>query len=326
MGQAKQLIDKISDECNLDCFEEFSQKLIACLERTYSGAAEGCASNYKVQLWSQFHVKRLTTLCDMWRQFLDSLKFDVDPLVQQFVNQELYSSIIKSRCGCHRTIVGKSASMSIEEENIVRYAAGFVPFALLKRYERNVSTSSAFFVECLSGMAVTGEESSFLEYTRDWISKVNRGGLFEINDTAFSLFREIELAMRDRLGSILKSSTVERDQKDRLVQLVANDNDVQFYWSLLSIDIDSEDNAALLLKEIVKLWLTIRGFSIAGQWLEIYKGNKQVTTKKSKSLRKTLQRGRILKSSSKASSTTPVKSKKRNSIIRKMFKSGNTSV
>ena len=33
---AKHLIDKISDECNLDCFEEFSQKLIACLEQSYS--------------------------------------------------------------------------------------------------------------------------------------------------------------------------------------------------------------------------------------------------------------------------------------------------
>ena len=121
-----------------------------------------------LEIWRQFHVKRPTTLCEIWGQLLDSLKFDIDPLVQQFVNQELYSSIIKSRCGCHCTIAGKSASMSIEEENIVRYAAGFVPFALLKRYERNVSTSSAFFVECLSGMAINGEESSFLEYTRDW--------------------------------------------------------------------------------------------------------------------------------------------------------------
>ena len=146
-----------------DCFEEFSQKLIACLEQTYSGVAGGCASNYKVQIWRQFHVKRLTTLCDIWRQLVDSLKFYIDPLLQQFVNQELY---------------------------------------------------------------------------------------------------------------------------------------VQFYWSLSSIDIDTEDNAALLLKEIIELWLTIRGFSIAGQWLEIYKSNRQVTTKKSKSLRKTLKRGRTLKSSS----------------------------
>ena len=122
---------------------------------------------------------------------------------------------------------------------------------------------------------------------------------------------------------------MERDQKDQLVQLVADDNDVQFYWSLLSIGIDTEDNAALLLKEIVELWITIRGFSIAGQWLEIYKSNRQVTTKKSKSLRITLKRGRTLKSSSKTSSATPVKTKKstaNNAVIHKMLQSGNTSV
>lgn len=69
-------------------------------------------------------------------------------------------------------------------------------------------------MECLSGMAINGEESSFLEYTTEWVHRVNRGDLFEVNDTALSLFREIELGMRDRLSVILKSSSVETDQKD----------------------------------------------------------------------------------------------------------------
>ena len=94
------------------------------------------------------------------------------------------------------------------------------------------------------------------------VRKVNRGGLFEVNDTAFSLFCEIELTMRDRLSAILKSSPVETDQKDRLMKLVCEDEDVQFYWSMLSLDIDTEQNAALHLKEIVELWLTIRGFQL----------------------------------------------------------------
>ena len=119
---------------NLDHFDEFSRKLIDSLEQTYSGAA-GCASDFKVQIWRQFHVTRLTTLCDIWKQFLDALKCEVDPLVQQFVNQELYSSIIKSRCACHRTIAAKAVSMSTEEQNIVRYAASYVPFAFLKKHE-----------------------------------------------------------------------------------------------------------------------------------------------------------------------------------------------
>ena len=101
-----------------------------CLEQTYFGAA-GCASNFKLEIWHQFHGTRLTTLCDVWKNFLEELGCDIDPLVQQFVNQELYSSIIKSQCGCHHTVAAKAASMSTEE-NIVRYAAGYVSYALLK--------------------------------------------------------------------------------------------------------------------------------------------------------------------------------------------------
>ena len=315
IGQAKHIIGQLSDEGNLDRFEEFSQKLMDCLKRTYSGAAE-CGNNFKVQVWRQFHSIRLTTLCDIWKTFLDAIKCDVDPLLQQYVNQELYSSIIKSRCGFHRTIAAKAASMTTEEENIVRYAAGYVPFALLKKHERHGSESSAYFVECLSGMAINGEESSFLEYTTEWVHRVNRGGLFEVNDTAFSLFLEIELGVWDRLSATLKSNSVETDQKDRLVKFVCEDEDVQFYWSMLSIDIDTEHNAALLLKEIVELWLTIRGFSIAGQWLEMYKNDKALTTKKSKSLRKTLKRGET----SKWSTSSKLPKPRRSTLLHKTKK------
>ena len=169
-------------------------------------------------------------------------------------------------------------------------------FALLKKHERNSSDTFAFVVECLGSMAVNGEEGSFYEYTTEWVRIVNRGGLFELNDTAYWLFREIELCMRDRLRAMLKSSSVEPDQKDHLVRLVCEDNDVLFYWSMLAVDIDTEDHATQLLKEIVEFWLTIRGFSIAGQWMEVYKRNKALTTKKSKSLRKTLKRGATSKS------------------------------
>ena len=137
---------------------------------------------------------------------------------------------------------------------------------------------------------------------------MNRGGLFEVNDTAFSLFCEIELGVCDRLSAILKSTSVETDQKERLVKLVCEDEDVLFYWSILSIDLDIEHNAALLLKEIVKLWLTIKGFSVAGQWLEIYK-NRALTTKKS--LRKTLKRDQTSKSNSLTKKTTPLRKTKR---------------
>ena len=110
--------------------------------------------------------------------------------MQQYVNQELFSNMIKSHCSSCSTLATKTVSMTREAENIVRYASGYVPYSLMKKHETSVQERSASFVECLSSMAVSGEEESFVEYTREWSSRVNRGGLF---DTSYALFREIDL-------------------------------------------------------------------------------------------------------------------------------------
>ena len=58
---------------------------------------------------------------------------------------------------------------------------------------------------------------------------------------------------------------------------MSSDELVQFYWTLLSVDIESEEEAVKLLKEVIGLWLTIRGFSIAGTLMEQYReANKSV--------------------------------------------------
>ena len=61
-------------------------------------------------------------------------------------------------------------------------------------------------IECLSNTSVQGDESSLMEYTRKWTLQVNRGGLFEINDMTYNLFKEIELKVRHHLFVHRKSS------------------------------------------------------------------------------------------------------------------------
>ena len=53
--------------------------------------------------------------------------------------------------------------------------------------------------------------------------------------------------------------------------------DVQFNWCVLSVDIDSEDYTCEVLEEMIKLWVTIRGFSTVSAWLEQYKASSKVT-------------------------------------------------
>ena len=51
---------------------------------------------------------------------------------------------------------------------------------------------------------------------------------------------------------------------------------IRFHWSLLSVDCDGSTE---LLREILSLWVTIRGGSIAGCWMEQYKRVSKETSK-----------------------------------------------
>lgn len=62
-----------------------------------------------------------------------------------------------------------------------------------------------------------------------------------------------------------------------------------FHWYILAIDIRNEADGLELLKHIIELWLTIRGFSISKAWMDDYKRQAQVETAQ-KSLRKELKK------------------------------------
>ena len=113
----------------------------------------------------------------------------MSPIVYQQVNQKLYSDIISchlsTKLDYNRTAV---PALTSDEENILRYAAGYVPFKLLNQYEKSLVESTDGITECHTAMAVNAEESSVLEYTRKWICLVNCGGLFEIKLYCFRVF------------------------------------------------------------------------------------------------------------------------------------------
>ena len=150
----------------------------------------------------------------------------------------------------------------------------------MKKHEKNPSKASVSIIKCLGSMAVNGDESDFLQYTRSWLEKVNRGGLFEINDLAYQLFKEVEIDLQDKLVNQLQHSSAPGNTKAEMIASVLLNDNVQFYWIMLSTDIQDEQTSQDLLREIVELWLTIRGFSIAREWMEMYKRFSSKATKK----------------------------------------------
>lgn len=74
----------------------------------------------------------------------------------------------------------------------------------MKTYKKQSSKVAAECTECLMGMAVSEDNSSFQAYTMEWTKAINRGGLFEINDLSFELFKEVEVSMQGRLLETLQ--------------------------------------------------------------------------------------------------------------------------
>ena len=291
---ADDLLRVISEPSNLDHFDTFSRNLVVKLESCF----QGHDTLNRERVWKAFHNLRTHELPRFWEKLLSEIHFrtSVDPLVPQTACQILFEDMIKSKFQEQRTKtrggLDSSRVLTKDEQNIVRYASGYVAVSLLRRYKQQHGQKAASFVECLSHMAVDGPGDSFMDYTREWITKVNRGGLFETSDNAYMLFASIELAsygkLEDRL--VCQPSTSTCTDKRSIVDAVLGDTDVRFYWSMLSVDVDIEDDANELLVNIVNMWLTIRGFSMAGSLLEEYKRIAKTNTSKTKSLRKDLQK------------------------------------
>ena len=114
---------------------------------------------------------------------------------------------------------------------------------------------------------------------------MDRGGLIHVSDTIFSFFAAMELIVK--LHYQADNPLLSNGLKDRIVTTVQEDEDVLFYWSLVSSNWVEEATQSLF-SLIVQHWITIRGFSFASSFVEEYKKAQKKTLEKSKGIRKKL--------------------------------------
>eukprot|EP00118_Oscarella_pearsei_P021829 m.248169 g.248169 ORF g.248169 m.248169 type:complete len:152 (+) comp40284_c0_seq7:293-748(+) len=127
--------------------------------------------------------------------------------------------------------------------------------------------------------------SSYEKYTTVWLSIVDRGGLFKISDSAYNFFLALEVKVR----VVLPRRLLHKNQgAGDDIRSIEESSEIQHHWAVVSSDIDDDDDSVILLREIVTLWTTVRGFAITSSWLEQYKRAKGTMTKSKKGLRKSL--------------------------------------
>ena len=122
--------------------------------------------------------------------------------------------------------------------------------------------------------------------SEDWTDLVDRGGLKHVSDTVYMMFYEMEMEVRSHIRDNCASEV--KTVKNEVTQAMKQNEDVLFYWSIVSANWKSEEASAVLLDMIMEVWVTMRGFSYAGAFIEQYKQKNKKCTQKSKGLRKTL--------------------------------------
>ncbi|CAB4010116.1 Hypothetical predicted protein [Paramuricea clavata] len=192
------------------------------------------------------------------------------------------------------TVAGSQSEeieMTVVEENILRYAVGFVPFSLKKQCSKRKTRTDEFRqkMKCLSALGVDDElekSQTFLEYTRSWIEKQNRGGLFQLNDAGYLFFRAVERHCRKFLQQTCVPNNGSSDIRELVLKDIYNDNVALQHWAHATAGQPSSVSLQVL-QMCVKLWVTIRGHAFAANWVEKFKQS-QCAGKK-KALRKDLK-------------------------------------
>ena len=141
--------------------------------------------------------------------------------------------------------------------------------------EQNIlidSTAGADLTYAL--MELAGDEV-VEEGTEEWLNKVDRRGLWHVNDDAYNLFVGFEYTVK----KVLK---IERDInketfKKKLHDSTLADEEIKFNWSLLSAEVD-EKAATLVINEMVSLFITVRGFAFTTSYVELYKQTQKKLT------------------------------------------------
>ena len=291
---ATQILDvSTRDETTMRLFDAVSSKLTTAIREVIHKASATCQSlpSLKDKVWREFHQLRQVQLPSIWLSLAQCVACQ-DNLLDQTVYQKVFESLLREHISSvsKPSSVTRSISLSVDELNALRYASGFVVRQILKKYEKRSDEVADQFVVCLCHLSVEDdvEGDDLLTYTKNWFDRINRGGLFPINDSTFLLlFTEVEKCVQSILPQYMAQKTC-KDFKQEVIEKIAGDENVQFNWCLVSQEIVLEKDQQALLQDIVQLWVTVRGFSIVASWMEEYKQLFKKTTQESTGLRKAL--------------------------------------
>ena len=231
-------------------------------------------------------LRTSTSFHSDWVHFVRAaVKRTPSPIFYQHVTHEVFKTLVKLEYPC---VEGGSdaavKSICREEENVLRYVAGYVCRKLRNKIEKSSLPNKDDLVLCLLDMS--GDDDREEDGTEDWLNAIDRGGLWHVSDQTYGLFYVVEEVVRKHFTRT-NAHKLTDTSKHSLIRAINENEDVMFQWCIMTAGAKDGD-ATLLLHMIVELYITLRGFSFAASFIEQYKKATKRVLQKGKGIRKEL--------------------------------------
>ena len=265
-------LTSIVQQPNSRAFQDFCDELYSTLLTCFSSIGKVRNQLAHERALAKFHCSRTGSLPAIWQHLFTKLNIvSISTFLQQAVNFRLFNDMVVDRFGARtKCEVQPTHVLSWDEQNAIKYAGGYVVNKLAKQYRKMGTEKAGQFAECLQSM-INIQEASNMPNESQWISNIDRGGLFHISDNAFAFLKAMELCIQKKFAYYLTPSSDTTDTKESILRDITDKDEVQLHWHTLTIDISDAKDVDELLNRVADSWVMIRGFAITSSWLEQYK-------------------------------------------------------
>lgn len=175
-------------------------------------------------MWEAFHqLRTASSFRGLWKEFVMSATRKIpSQIFYQHVTDHMLKSLVKMKYNLSESAdCSNNTPLTREEENSLRYVAGYICKKVKERKEDIL----------LSLMELNGDEDGE-RGTEDWVNSLDRGGLWHVSDTTYSLFYAMEEEVRSHFTP---TAAMNEQMKDLVANAILENDEVSLEHAMCGI-------------------------------------------------------------------------------------------
>jgi len=286
---AGELLNWCLDTKNSEVLHKFTKSLTDSFAKVIKPSFNKSFAYNNDKLWKKFFLLRSSSdFIQRWMAFIKLTALAVKPVLYQHLTDIVFRRSLEEYFQMEYLSEHdgtEDEELTGNERGVLRYVTGYICRHLREKLERGSHPFKEEMVLCLMELVKSDQDADQVGLDEEWTDLLDRGGLWRVKECTYQFFRAVEDVSRRDLKKLARPVPISKLQ---MIKNITDDEDVQFYWVIVSADfeIDDQEIHDALLEKITELYVNVRGFSYASGWIEKHKQRTKQATQRSKSLRR----------------------------------------